>query len=90
MRTRRRESRGRLRGINLRLRVARADEFRVAAEAAAAGRATGSNVTINTIPIIGPDGPLPGGAEAGFIAGALPVCHAHGGKLSDDPTTTNG
>jgi hypothetical protein len=71
-----------LRGINLRLRVARADD-RVAAEAATAGSATGSNVTINTIPIIGPDGPLPGGAEAGFIAGALPVCHAHGGRLLD-------
>ncbi len=77
-----------LRGVSLRLRVASGND-RVAAAAAslataaAAGSAASSVVTVNTIPINGPDGPLPGGAEAGFIAGALPVCQAHGGKLLD-------
>ena len=76
---------GSLSGIDLRLHPAAAADsasVRVAA-AAAAARPAASTVSVGTIPIIGPDGALPGGAEAGFIAGALPVCQAHGGKLLD-------
>jgi hypothetical protein len=72
-----------LRGIDLRLRLAAAADSATARLAAAAGSAAGSSVSVGTIPIVGPDGTLPGGAEAGFIAGALPVCQAHGGKLLD-------
>lgn len=75
--------------VNLRLRApAAGDEAaRVAAAGGGGAGAASSTVTVSTIPIFGPDGKLPGGAEAGFIAGAFPVCQAHGGHLLDGSTT---
>src|SRR5581483_1144516 len=67
-----------LRGVTLRLRVVAG-----ARRASTAAAGSGPSVSISTIPIFGPDGRLPGGAEAGLINGMLPVCRAHGGKLLD-------
>src|SRR6202042_2798290 len=44
----------------------------------------GPSVAVGDIPITGPEGRLPGGAQAGFITGLLPVCQAHHSKVYDE------
>jgi hypothetical protein len=52
--------------------------------AAAAAAAAGPSVGVGDIPIIAPEGRLPGGAQAGFLTGLLPVCQAHHSKVYDE------
>ena len=72
-------------GVAVRVRPA-ASAAASAVASATSGAASG-NISISTIPIYGPDGKLPGGAEAGMIAGMLPVCQARGGHLIDRSDT---
>jgi hypothetical protein len=55
-----------------------------ASAVSAAAAAASSNLKVGDIPIYGPDGRLPGGAQAGLLAGMVPSCQAHGGKVYDD------
>ena len=50
----------------------------------AAAASAGPSVAVGDIPITGPEGRLPGGAQAGFITGLLPVCQAHHSKVYDE------
>ena len=65
-------------GVNL------AAHSAIASARAAAAAAAGPSVAVGDIPIIAPEGRLPGGAQAGFLTGLLPVCQAHHSKVYDE------
>ena len=71
-------------GVNLTARSAIVRARPAAAASASASASAGPSVAVGDMPITGPEGKLPGGAQAGFITGLLPVCQAHHSKVYDE------
>ena len=65
-------------GVNLTARAA------IVGARPAAAASAGPSVAVGDMPIIAPEGKLPGGAQAGFLTGLLPVCQAHHSKVYDE------